>query len=74
LPNGVKDLKTDKSRYPKLKKQTVANEKRVAAAIAQILLKAMAHCWRLPGAARICGPGSLLSILIKNELSSRTAR
>jgi hypothetical protein len=33
LPNGEKDLKIVKSGDPKPKKQTVATEKRVAAAI-----------------------------------------
>jgi hypothetical protein len=47
LPNGLKDLKTVKSEDPKPKKQTVANEKRVAA-ISRIPLKATAQCWRLP--------------------------
>jgi hypothetical protein len=51
LPNGLKDLKTVKSGDPKPKKQTVANEKRVAAAITRISLKVTAHCQRLPGAA-----------------------
>jgi hypothetical protein len=50
LPNGVKDLKTVKSGDPKPKKKTVATEKRVAAAIERISLKATAHCWRLAGA------------------------
>jgi hypothetical protein len=51
LPNGVKDLKTVKSEDPKQKKQTVANKKRVAAAIARTPQKATAHCWHLRGAA-----------------------
>jgi hypothetical protein len=51
LPNGIRDLKTVKSGDPKLKKQTITTEKRVAEAIARIPLKAMAQCWRLPGAA-----------------------
>jgi hypothetical protein len=72
LPNGVKDLKTVKSEDPKLKKQTVANEKCVAAAIAQIPLKATAHCRRLPGAA---APGNVaLDLCYQNRLSSRMAR
>jgi hypothetical protein len=51
LSSGIKDLKTVKSGDPKPKKQTVANERRVAAAIARIPLKVTAHCRRLPGAA-----------------------
>jgi hypothetical protein len=47
----MKDLKTVNSGDPKPKKQTIAAKKRVAAAIAQIPLKATAQCWRLPGAA-----------------------
>jgi hypothetical protein len=39
LTNGIKDLKTVKSRDPKSKKQTIATEKHVAAAISQIPLK-----------------------------------
>jgi hypothetical protein len=75
LPNGIKDLKTVKSRDPKPKKQTVANKKRVAAAILWIPLKANGslpvptrRCY-----ARKCCPGSLLHILIKNRLYSSTA-
>jgi hypothetical protein len=51
LPNSIKDLKTVKSGDPKPKKQTVATEKRVAAAIERIPLKATAYCQRIPGAA-----------------------
>ncbi len=50
LPNGIKDLKTFKNGDPKPKKKTVATEKRVAAAIERIPLKATAHCRRLAGA------------------------
>jgi hypothetical protein len=57
-----------------MKKQAVATKKHVAA-IAQNLLKANGStpvptrcCF-----TRICGPGSLLPILIKNGFSSRTA-
>jgi hypothetical protein len=46
-----KYLKTVKSGDPKPKKQTIATEKRVAAAIARIPLKAAAHLRCLPGAA-----------------------
>ncbi len=59
-----------------MKKQTIATKKRVAAAITRNLLKANGsppaptrHCF-----ARICGPGSLLPILIKNRFSSRKVR
>jgi hypothetical protein len=65
LLKNIKDLKTVK-RCSKLKKQTVAAEKRVTTAIAQNLLKENGsllvptrRCF-----ARICGPGSLLYILI----------
>jgi hypothetical protein len=51
LPNGINYFKTVKSGDPKPKKQTVADEKHVAATIARIPLKAMAHCRRLPGVA-----------------------
>jgi hypothetical protein len=51
LPNSIKDLKTVKNGDPKPKKQTVATEKRVAAAIERIPLKVTSHCQRLPGAA-----------------------
>jgi hypothetical protein len=44
-------LKTVKNGDPRPKKQTIANEKRVTAAIARIPLKATAHCQCLPGAA-----------------------
>jgi hypothetical protein len=51
LPNSIKDLKTVKSGDLKPKKQTVATEKRVAAAMERIPLKATAQCQRLLGAA-----------------------
>ncbi len=76
VANGIKELKTVKSGDPELKKQTVATEKHVAATIVRIPLKANGsvlaptrHC-----CARKCCPRSLLPILIKNRLSSRTAR
>jgi hypothetical protein len=47
LPNGIKDLKTVKSGDPKPKNKTVATEKRVAASIERIPLKATAHCQHL---------------------------
>ncbi len=56
LPNGIKDLKTVKSGDPKPKKKTVATEKRVAAGIERILLKATAYCRRLAGAT---APGNV---------------
>ncbi len=56
MPNGIKYLKTVKSGDPKPKKKTVATEKRVAAAIERIPLKATAHCWRLAGAT---APGNV---------------
>ncbi len=50
MPNGIKDLKSVESGDPKRKKQTIATEKHVAGTIAQIPLKATAHCRRLPDA------------------------
>ncbi len=50
-------LKTVKSGDPKPKNKTVATEKRVAAAIEQIPLKATAHCQRLAGAT---APGNVV--------------
>jgi hypothetical protein len=56
LPNGIKDFKTVKNGDPKPKKKTIATEKRVAATIMRIPLKAAAHCQRLAGAT---APGNV---------------
>jgi hypothetical protein len=73
LLNGIKDLKTVKSGNLKIKKQTVATEKHVAAAIVQNPLKANGS---LPAPtkrcfARISDTGSLPPIIIKNRFFSR---
>jgi hypothetical protein len=60
---------------PKLKKQTVATEKRVTTAIAQNLLKKNSSLL-VPTRCcivRICGPGPLLYILIRKWSSSQMA-